>query len=158
MHPAKSELLKPVNAYCAELIEDDWPVPRVIVHPPTRKWFLATVVLIGTAIAAEMISKRFASINILTMARSHQAMNNAKQYAAMGMTAIAKIRADESASLKRAASQTSYRMGCWGTTGIGLCLLAAGCWGVSHGRGERGSPGLLLVLFLFYGLLLMVMV
>jgi hypothetical protein len=158
MHLPKSELLKPGNAYCAELFEDEWPAPAIIVHPPARKWFLATVVLIGTAITAEMISKRFASINILTMARSHQAMNNAKQYAALGMTAMAKIRADESARLKQVVSQNSYRMVGWGLAGIGLCLLAAGCWGVSHARGERASSALLFLLFSFYAFLQILMV
>ena len=41
---------------------------------------MAALILIVTAIAAEMVSKRHAGFGMMTMAKAAQAMNDAKQF------------------------------------------------------------------------------
>jgi hypothetical protein len=144
--------------YCADLIDDDWPDAGIVVDPPRRAWFLAAVSLVLTAIAAAMVSKRFAGLGMMTMARSAQAMNDGKQYARIGVTALAQVKADESAMLKPIAFRDAHRSDDWGLVSLGLFGLAAACWSVSHCRSEGGSPVLLSALFIFYVLLLMLIV
>ena len=74
------------------------------------------------------------------------------------MTALAQMKADESAMLKQIARRHPYRSGAWGLSGLGLFLLAAGCWSVSVYRCERRLPVLLPVLFAFYVLFIMMLV
>jgi hypothetical protein len=139
-------------------IDDDWPDTGATVTPIRRIWSYASLILIVAAIGAEMVSKRYAGVGMMTMARAAQAMNDAKQFEDAGMDDLAQVAADESARLKDIAFRNPYHSGYWGLVGLVLSLLAAGCWGISHCRNERGSPVWLSALFIFYVLLLMLIV
>ena len=74
------------------------------------------------------------------------------------MDDLAQLAYDESARLKQLAFRQPSRCGQWGVAGLGLFLLAAGCWSISHCRNEGGSTVWLAPLFIFYVLLLMLIV
>jgi hypothetical protein len=140
-----------------DLIDDDWPNPNVIIDRPRRKWSLAALALILTAIAAEMIAKRHAGFGMMAMARAAQAMNYAKQFEDEGMDDLAQLAYDESARLKQLAFHNPYHSDRWSRDGLVFFLLAAGCWSISHRRNEGGPQIWLAALFISYFLLLMLM-
>ncbi len=158
MIPPKPKQPKSGSQFPADLIDDDWPDAGIVVAPRRRSWRRAALVFILAAIAADFVSKHFAGLGMMTMARSGQAMTDAKQFALLGMDGLAQLAADESARLKQIAMHKPCLSDFWGLYGLGLFLVAAGCWGVSHYRTEGGSPVVLTVLFFLYVMLLMLMV
>ena len=114
--------------------------------------------LIVAANGAEGTAKRFDGVAMMTMARSSQAMNDAKQFANLGMVDEAQASADEAARLREFALRNPGRSGWWHAAGLGLFVLAAVCWSVSVYRCERRIPVLLPVLFACYVLFFMLLV
>jgi hypothetical protein len=153
-----SKQAKFVGDFHTDLIGDDWPDAGIVVVPIGRTWFVAALVLIVAAIGAEINAKRFDGIAMTTMARSGQAMSDSKQFADLGMFDEAQASADEAARLREFALRNPGRSGWWHAAGLGLLLLAAGCWSVSVYRCERRLPVLLPVLFACYVLFFMLLV
>jgi hypothetical protein len=102
------------------VIDDDWPDASIEIDRPRRRWFLAALILIVTAIVAEMLSKRYAGLGMTTMARAAQSMNDAKRFEDLGMDDLAQIAADESARLRQAAFRNPNPANCWRQAGLGL--------------------------------------
>lgn len=158
MIPPKPKHVNPGSQFPADLIDDDWPDAGIVVAPRRRSWRLAALTFILAAIAADFVSKHFEGRSMIALARAGQAMNDAKQFALLGMDDRAQLAADESARLKQIARQNPYASGFWNVSGLGLFLLAASCWAVSHYRREGGSQVVPTVLFVFYLLFLMLLV
>jgi hypothetical protein len=157
-HSPKNKLGRHDTQIHADLIDDDWPEATNVFDRPRRTWFLAALICIATAIAAEIVSKRYAGFSMMAMARAAQAKSDAKQLEDLGMDDLAQLAYDESARLKKIALVSPHPSVRWTVAGLGLLLLAIGCWSISYFQNERASSVWLAALFIFYLLLLMLMV
>ncbi len=137
---------------------DDWPEGAMAMLVPRRRWFSVAVFLAVTAIAVQLVHKWYVGMSVMDVAKSAQAISDAKRYVALGMGALAQQEIDHSAKLKQLSHESLERSVYWGVASLGLLVLATGCWGVSSYRHEGGAPVLPAVLLIGYVLLMMVMV
>jgi hypothetical protein len=123
-----------------------------------RYSYFAALTVAAGAIASQLIGKGYASLGMMSMARSAQALHESKVYANNRRDALANSEAAESARLKEVAHRYARWCGLWGSASLVLALLAAVYWVSARLHRESGGQRLLLALLAVYLLLLLVMV
>jgi hypothetical protein len=123
-----------------------------------RNSYFAALTVAAGAIASQLISKDYAGLGMMSMARSAQALHDSKVYANNRRNALANSEAAESARLKEVAHRYVRWCGLWGSASLVLALLAAVYWVSARLHRESGGQGLLLALLAVYLLLLLVIV
>ncbi len=149
---------QPGDGYQASLIDDDWPEAGVVVDPPHRVWSRIALVLVIAAIIVETVQKRHAGAAAIGMAQAGQALNDAKQFASVGMHVLEQAEQAIHDKLRDDAIQSAHRSGYWGISGMALFVLAIACCVVSRRLGEQGSPVTFSLQCVAYVLWLMVLV
>jgi hypothetical protein len=123
-----------------------------------RNSYFAGLTVAAGAITSQLISKHYAGLGMMSMARSVQALHDSKVYANNRRDALANSKAAESARLKEVAHRYGRWGGLWGSVSLVLALLAAVYWVTARLHREAGGQRLLLAFLAVYLLLLLVVV
>jgi hypothetical protein len=94
----------------------------------------------------------------MSMAKSSQALHDAKRHAMLEMHAPAQTDRADAGKLKANAFRSAHRSGQWSVGGLGLFILALGSFGLSRYRVEPGSAVPFSILAIGYVLWLMLLV